>query len=162
IIDAATGKLVTTQKLGRVMFGSLVAGDGKIYAAENTGRFYVYKQSEKGVETVSQARLGQGEEVFGSPVISNGRIYLPTIEALYCIGSKDAAATPPGDSGAVAAKKEVTDRKVTQILLTPTELLLKPGEKVALKVSGYNAIGQYVGPVKDAVVTVQGGGSVSK
>jgi len=162
IIDAATGTLVTTQKLGRVMFGSLVAGDGKIYAAENTGRFYVFKPSEKGVETVSQARLGQGEEVFGSPVISNGRIYLPTIEALYCIGSKDAAATPPGDSGAVAAKKEVTDRKVTQILLTPTELLLKPGEKVALKVSGYNAIGQYVGPVKDAVVTVQGGGSVSK
>ena len=44
------------------------------------------KPTEKGVDVVSEARLPQGEEVFGSPVISNGRIFIPSIEALYCIG----------------------------------------------------------------------------
>jgi outer membrane protein assembly factor BamB len=159
IVNAKDGKLVGTQKFGRVMFGSLTAGDDKIYLAENTGRFYVLKASEKGVDKVSETRLAQGEEVFGSPVISNGRIYLPTIEALYCIGAK---AAPAASAAAPAKIAPVTDRKVTQILVTPVESMVKPGQKLQLQVTGYNAAGQLVGPVKDTVVTVQGGGSVGK
>ena len=162
IVDAKTGKLVGQKKLGRIMFGSLVAGDGKIYAAENTGRFYVLKPSEKGVDVVSQASLEQGEEVFGSPVISNGRIYLPSVEALYCIGKPDAAvvkAAKPKTAGETPADK---DKAVAQIMLTPVELMLSSGQKTTLQVSGYNRNGQFVQLVKNAEITVVGGGTIGK
>ncbi len=161
VLDAKTGETVGQKKLGRIMFGSPVVADGKIYVAENTGRFYVLKPSEKGVDVVSEARLAQGEEVFGSPAISNGRIFLPSIEALYCIGAKDAKSTKPS---ATALKREVAtgDKTVAHLILTPTEQLLASGQKLSLTVKGYNKAGQYVGVVKDAVITAEGGGTVGK
>ena len=94
IVDARTGQDVGKQKLGRIMFGSMVYGDGKIFVGEATGRWYVLKPTDKGVEVIHQARLTD-EEILGSPIISHGRIYLPTNAALYCIGLKDA--TPSSD-----------------------------------------------------------------
>ena len=94
-VDAKSGKLIGQKKLGRIMFGSPVAADGKIYVGENTGRFYVLKPTETGVDVVSNTSLAQGEEIFGSPAISNGCIYLPSIEALYCIGKPAAAPVKP-------------------------------------------------------------------
>jgi outer membrane protein assembly factor BamB len=162
IVNAKTGELVGQKKLGRIMFGSPMVADGKIYVAENTGRFYVLKPSEKGVDVVSEARLGQGEEVFGSPVVSNGRIFLPSIEALYCIGKPDASMTKPTRSKLADEAPAASDKKVSQILLTPVELLIGVGEKVSPQVKGYNKSGQFVQLVKDAVITAEGGGTVSK
>jgi outer membrane protein assembly factor BamB len=162
IVNAKTGELVGQKKLGRIMFGSPMVADGKIYVAENTGRFYVLKPSEKGVDVVSEARLGQGEEVFGSPVVSNGRIFLPSIEALYCIGKPDASATKPTRSKLADEAPAASDKKVAQILLTPVELLIGTGEKASLQVKGYNKSGQFVQLMKDATITAEGGGSVSK
>ncbi len=161
IVDAKTGQLVSTKKLGRIMFGSLVAGDGKIYVAENTGRCYVLKPTEKGVDVLGETRLAQGEEVFGSPAISHGRIYIPSIEALYCIGKKD---VKPEIAKAPEAVKESknADKSIAQLLVTPVEMMVKPGQKVKLSVRGYNKAGQYVGPVTNAEITVQGGGMVGK
>ncbi len=159
IADAKTGEIVGQKKLGRIMFGSLSAGDGKLYAAENTGRLYVMKPSEKGVDVISESRLPQGEEVFGSPAISNGRVYIPSIGALYCFGAKEPAATTAAKPVAPAA---VEDKTVAQILLTPVELMLEPGKTAQLQVRGYNAVGQFVKVVKDAEITVQGGGAVGK
>ena len=164
IVDAQTGTLVGQKKLGRSMFGSLVAGDGKIYAAENSGRVYVLKPGDKGVDVVSQAALGegQGEEVFGSPVISNGRIYLPSIEALYCIGKPNAAVAKAAIPKIVRETSPDKDKSVSQIMLTPVELMLSSGQKTTLQVRGYNKNGQFVQLVKDAEITVVGGGSISK
>ena len=162
IVNAKTGELVGQKKLGRIMVGSPMVADGKIYVAENTGRFYVLKPSEKGVDVVSEARLGQGEEVFGSPVVSNGRIFLPSIEALYCIGKPDASATKPTRSKLADETPAASDKKVAQILLTPVELLIGTGEKASLQVKGYNKSGQFVQLMKDATITAEGGGSVSK
>jgi hypothetical protein len=160
ILDAKTGELVGQKKLGRIMFGSPMVAGGKLYVAENTGRFYVLKPTEKGVDVVSEARLAQGEEVFGSPAASNGRIFLPTIEALYCIGSATGVASKPVAT-AISREAALSDRKVSQILLTPTEQILKPGDRLQLQVLGYNKSGQLLGPVKGAAVTAEGGGAVS-
>ncbi len=159
IVDAKTGEIAGQKKLGRIMFGSLSAGDGKLYAAENTGRLYVMKPSEKGVDVLSESRLPQGEEVFGSPAIYNGRIYIPSIGGLYCFGPKEVK-TPAARRQTAAAP--VTDNKVTQILLTPVELMLEPGKTAQLQVRGYNSVGQFVKVLKEAEFTVQGGGAVDK
>lgn len=159
ILDAKTGAQVAQKKLGRIMFGSPIVANGKLYVAENTGRFYVLKPTDKGVETVSEARLAQGEEVFGSPAISNGRLVFPSIEALYCIGKADSPITKPTKTS-ISREVRTKDSVVTQLVLSPTEVLLTPGQKLPLQVLGYNKAGQLVGPVKNAEVAVEGGGTV--
>jgi outer membrane protein assembly factor BamB len=161
IVDAKTGELVGQKKLGRIMFGSPLAADGKLYIVENTGRFYVLKPSDKGVDVVGETRLAQGEEVFGSPVVSNGRIFFPSIEALYCIGKPDAVASKAPKATSAPAVS-AGDNKIAQILLTPCEQMLATGQKANLQVRGYSRNGQFVQLIKDAVITVDGGGTVSK
>jgi len=160
IADAKTGEKIGQKKLGRSMFGSPIVVDGKLVVVENSGRCYILKPTDKGVDVVSEARLPQGEEVFGSPVISNGRMFIPSIEALYCIGKADAVVTKPSQVPFGPETPAANDNKIAQILLTPCELLLSPGQKVNLEVRGYNKNGQFVSTVKDAVITIAGGGTV--
>jgi len=161
IYDAKTGKQIAEKKLGRIMFGSLIYGDGKIYAAENTGKIWILKPSEKGVDVVSQNRISDGGEIFGSPIIANGRLYIPSNSALYCIGSKD---NKPADPVTLKAPSETPvsqDQEIAHIQLAPVELMLRPGVSAPYQVRGYNKIGQFVRLVTDAAITVEGPGAMS-
>jgi outer membrane protein assembly factor BamB len=62
---------------------SPVYGDGHIYTTARKGIVTVIKAGPK-FEIVSQNDMG--ESISSSPVISNGRIYLRTFDALYAIG----------------------------------------------------------------------------
>jgi outer membrane protein assembly factor BamB len=157
VIDAKTGKEVSTKKLGRIMFGSLVAGDGKIYAVENTGRCYVLRPTENGIEVVSEARLPNGEEVHGSPIISHGRIYIPSNSAMYCIG--DAGVTPAIEPRptAVAEAPVAEDSQVAHLPLAPVEAILAPQQNARYQLRAFNKKGQYLKLIPDATVTAEAG-----
>ncbi len=161
-VDAKSGKLVGQKKLGRVMFGSLVHGDGKIYAAENNGICYVLKPSEKGVDVISQTRFptgknGQAEEIFGSPVLWHGRLYIPTTVALYCIG--DASKAVESDPAPQLWKESPIgdDNSVAHIQLAPVEMMLAPGQTAKLQVRAFNKMGRYLKLIDNAEFTMQGG-----
>lgn len=162
VIDAKTGKEVGKTKLGRIMFGSSVCGDGKIYVGEY-GRFYILQpdKSAKGVKILSQVRL-DGEELIGSPIISHGKVFIPTLAAMYCIGNKDAK---PAADPIPAAPQEVdakADQKVAQIQISPVEILAKPGETVKLSVKLFNAKGQTLETKAATKFSVEGAGAVSE
>ena len=80
---------------------------------------------------------------------------------MYCIGLKEAKPSadpiPPAPKEADAK----ADQKVTQVQVSPVELLVKPGEAVKLKVKLFNAKGQLVTADAKAKFTVEGVGSVS-
>lgn len=157
VIDAKTGEDVATKKVGRIMFGSPVYADGKIFVAENSGRIYTFKPTEKGVQQLSFVNVQ--EEIFGSPAVSNGKVLIPTTTSLYCIGHKsgkvESDPIPP-----MAKETPVSqDQAIAQIQIVPVELLMKPGQSAKLEVRGYNKIGQFVKNV-DAQFTVQGAGDV--
>lgn len=159
-VNAKTGNIEVEKKLGRIMFGSPVVSEGKIYIGENTGKIYALKPTESGIEIAGQTRLNDGGEVFGSFAISNGRMYLPTNKALWCIGSKEAKVT----ADPLPKPKEepgVTDKQVAHIQLCPVEMLLSPGQKAKLQVRAYNAAGQYLRLLTDAEIKIEGGGAVS-
>jgi len=160
IVDAKSGKRIGQKKLGRSMFGSPIVVDGKLVVVENSGRCYVLKPTEKGVDIVSEARLPQGEEVFGSPVISNGRMFIPSIEALYCVGKADTAVTKTSRLPYGPESPAAHDQKIAQILLAPCEVILAPGQKLELEVRGYNRNGQFVKTLKDTIITAAGGGTI--
>ena len=159
-INAKSGKVEIEKKLGRIMFGSPVASEGKIYIGENTGRMYSLKPTENGIDVLGQTRLNDGSEVFGSIAIANGRLYLPTNKALYCIGKKEvkveADPMPKQIAEAISA-----DKTIAHIQLCPVEMLLSPGQPARLQVRAYNAAGQYLRLLPDATITLEGGGAVN-
>lgn len=160
-VNAKTGEVEVEKKLGRNMFGSPVVSGGKIYIGENTGRVWCLEPTDTEIKVLGQMRLNDNSEIFGSFAASNGRLYLPTSKALYCIGN--AASKPAGDLKLPEVPQEppVTDKEIAHIQVCPVELLMQPGQKVKLQVRGYNKIGQFVGLVPQATVVAEGGGQVS-
>ena len=161
VVDAKKGKEVGKFKLGRIMFGSSVFGDGKIYVGE-IGKFYILEpdlKSPTGVKVLSQVRFGC--EMIASPIISHGKVYIPTLDTMYCIGLKD---TKPSADPLPPALKEAdakADQKVAQVQITPVEALIHPGEPLKLNVKLFNAQGQSVNAAATPKFTVEGAGSVS-
>jgi outer membrane protein assembly factor BamB len=84
-LDATCGEPLWSKKripdLGRCL-GSPVAGDGKIYAASQTGRVVVL---ENGPTLNILASNDMGENIVGTPGIADGRLYIRTRTKLYCI-----------------------------------------------------------------------------
>jgi outer membrane protein assembly factor BamB len=169
VIDAAKGTELGKLKLGRKIESSAVAGDGKIYVSEYgmvsilepdlTAKPDPRATKWKGVKVLSQVRLD--DELWGSPIISHGKVFIPTLAKMYCIGNKDSK--PSADPIPPAPKEEdaKADQKVAQAQISPVELLVKPGEKVQLNLKLFNAKGQLVSADAKAKFTVEGAGSVS-
>ncbi len=90
VLDARNGQQMgTTMKLGTSMRGSLLWADGKIYACTAGGVFHTLQIQEDGVKSLFRTRLPGGEQCGGSPIVSHGRLYLPTTGALYCLGTEN-------------------------------------------------------------------------
>ena len=87
-LDAKTGKPVRTERLpgaGGDYYASPVAGDGKVYLLSQSGNLTVVS-GEGQWQVLGKARFG--EEVFATPAIVDGRLYLRTAGHLYCFGGR--------------------------------------------------------------------------
>ncbi len=145
VLDAESGKAIGKPlKLGTAMRGSLLYADGKIYACTATGYFYVLEPSDDGVTTRFKVRLPSGHDVGGSPIVSHGRIYLPTTGGLFCLGSEGLkpAMGPEASESAPAEVATSEDTQVAQLQLIPAEAIVRQGSELPLKVVAFNALGQ--------------------
>ena len=161
-VNAKTGAIEVEKKLGRIMFGSPVVSEGKLYIAENTGRIWCLEPTDTEIKVVGQTRLNDGSEIFGSFAVSNGRMYLPTNKALLCIGVPKPQVPADLKLPEVPPEPAVTDTQIAHIQLCPVEMLVQPGSKAKLQVRGYNALGQYIRLVPEATIAVDGTGSVAE
>jgi outer membrane protein assembly factor BamB len=152
-LDLNTGKKLWEQKVGTVGKASLVWGDGKLYAcdAKNFAVIQPPAPGKKKAKVVSKVELGAdaqtlGREyyIFGSPAISDGRIYLQTAGGTFCIGPKEAkpqnVEVPPLASEAPADPKAAP--AVVQVV--PCDVVLKPGEKATFAVRTYDDKGRLI------------------
>jgi hypothetical protein len=144
--EAKTGKQVWHQPLGTIAKASPVLADGKLYiGTENTGdaggKFFIIRPHADRAEILDQDWLGtpqKSELIVASPIVARGRVYVTSMDGLYAIGPKTvpANATAPG-KGVGAASPGAP----AALLVTPTELTLKPGEPVALAARVFDAKG---------------------
>ena len=89
VVDAADGKLVKSLKLRGAVRASPLYVDGKIFVCTSNGFWWTLAPDKAvGVKVLNRTRFS-GIEVYGSPIVSHGRMYVPTTGALYCVGSKD-------------------------------------------------------------------------
>jgi outer membrane protein assembly factor BamB len=86
--DPETGKRLRQEKLTEApgdYYASPIAGDDKIYLVSLKGKVTVLK----GDPTWTILSTGDlGEEVIATPAIADEKIYIRTVNALYCFGNK--------------------------------------------------------------------------
>ncbi len=82
--DAATGKALWQEKLGRTHASPVLAG-GRVFFTNDDGKINVIKPGAT-FERVAQYDLG--ESCYASPAISGGRVFLRGFKHMFCIGPK--------------------------------------------------------------------------
>ena len=142
--DVNSGKQVWLQNLGTIQKASPVLADGKLYVGTENGKFFILKPNATGAEILDQDQLGTEalpEAIIASVAVSNGRIYLVSDSTLYAIGKSSNAATrqpppmvPPPDPNRAASHAQIV----------PTELMLKPGDKVNFRVRLFDDKGSFI------------------
>ena len=147
--DIKTGNQLWHQALGTIAKASPVLADGKLYiGTENTGdaggKFFIIRPQADKAEILDQDWLGtpqKSELIIASPIVARGRIYVASMDALYAIGPKNTSA-PSGSKGTTAGGTPTSTGAAATLLVTPTELALKPGESVQLSIRSFDAQGR--------------------
>jgi len=166
VVNPDNGELIQQTKLGGPMRSSPLYVDGKILLLTENGRWWTFKLTEKGVETVYRARLRIGSS-YGSPVVSHGRIYVPTTDALFCVGTADHKPETDAVQRGPSPKESSQDDKAAHLQLVPVESLLRPGDRSQtqeFRVRIYNARGQWLRTLdaSDVEFTIDGPGKIDK
>ena len=87
-LDAKTGRMLRQDRvrgLSDNYYASPVAGDGKIFLTSHNGVVAVLRA---GGEQELLAANALNEEVFATPALAGGRLYVRTVSALYCFGMR--------------------------------------------------------------------------
>ncbi|MEQ8838093.1 MAG: PQQ-binding-like beta-propeller repeat protein, partial [Lacipirellulaceae bacterium] len=160
-LDPKTGKPIgRRQSLGRVQRSSPIVSDGKVYVCTNGGRWYVLEPDGQRVKILDRVQLPGQASNDGSPIIAEGRIYLPTSDSLYCISDGKEASYDPLPE--LPQEDPITDKTPAVVQVIPYDALLKPGESLTYTVRTYNAAGQFLGEAngEEASFTVSGPGEI--
>ena len=163
IFDAKTGTEVARKALGTFIFGTPLYADGKIYLCTNSSQSYILQPSEDGVKVVEKIRLDEeAKECNGSPMVSHGRIYIPTGKYLYCVGEE--GKKPEADPLPEMPKESpvTEDSKPALLQVVPFDVILRPGDKQAYKVRVFNKRGQLLSTAaaSDVKFAVDGSGTI--
>jgi outer membrane protein assembly factor BamB len=150
--DLETGRELWRLGLGTIQKASPVLADGKIYVGTESGKFFIVRPHADRGEVLSQVQLpistnsaqqeeGTPEPVLGGAAISRGRIFFVSSDAVYGIGPKTAKAV---NGFAVDAPGERGDGAAAWVQVTPTELVLKPGQSVKLHARLFDGKGRFL------------------
>lgn len=162
VFDPKTGEQVARKPLGTMQRSTPLYADGKVYVTEANGNWWILRPDGTQVETVHRLRMSR-QSCDGSPIVSHGRIYIPTSESLFCIGRAD---YEPPETVAVPAEIEAApgqgDRPA-HVQVVPYDVLLQPGETQSYRVRLYNDRGQFLSEVAADQVEfgVDGPGAIS-
>jgi outer membrane protein assembly factor BamB len=154
--DVNTGRKLWEQNLGTIQKASVVLGDGKLYVGSENGKFWILKPGQEKVEVLSEQQLGsegQPEQIIASVAVSNGRIFLVSSDAVYCIGNKQVTPNPSMKADWAAP----AGAEIAHLQVFPTEVLLKPGDKLVMHARSFDANGRFIREEKEPAWSVTGG-----
>jgi len=84
-VDSKTGKNQWKERIGKHCSASPISAEGRLYFIDDFGVTTVLKAGAK-YEVVQKNEIG--EEVYSSPAISRGQLYIRGLHTLFCIGTK--------------------------------------------------------------------------
>ena len=162
--DADTGEQLWLHNIGIAQKASPVVADGKIYVSDVDGKFHILKMlgdEEPEVLDVDEFKNPDGSavQINGSVAIANGRIYLLTNNALYCIGAKKSET--PSTTRPTSLERAPADAELAFVQVVPGEVVLSAGSKHRFRARAFDAKGRLIGET-DATWTLEGiEGSIS-
>jgi len=146
-INASTGNVEWIHSIGTVGKASAVLADGKIYVAETNGRFHILEPGDSGATSRDMDELkvpeGRYAEIYGSPAVAYGRVFLATEGGLYAIGKKGEGLDIPEAKKDKGPAKPVAGAPAT-LQVIPADVLTTPGGKVAFRVRAVDDKGRVV------------------
>ncbi|PYR73030.1 MAG: hypothetical protein DMF86_21730 [Acidobacteria bacterium] len=163
--DLETGKPLWTQTLGTIQKAPLVLADGKLYVGTESGKFFIVRPSADRAEILSAVEMppskddnagqsaGLPEPIFAGAAVSHGRIFFVSTGGVYAIGPK----TPKPTAGLAIDEPAVKgEGDPAWLQVSPTELVLKPGQTVKLRARLFDAQGRYLNEQTGATWSLQG------
>jgi len=162
--DVETGKELWQQALGTLQKAPLVLADGKLYVGTENGKFFIVRPSADRAEVLNEVSLplstnsvqqaeGTPEPILAGAAVSRGRIFFVSSDAVYAIGSK----APKAVTGnAVDQPAETGEGAPTYLQVSPTEMVLKPGQAVTLHARLFDAKGRFLREDPAAMWSLQG------
>ena len=150
--DIASGKELWTLRLSTAQKAPPVLADGKIYVGTDGGKFFIVRPGATKGDILSAVELpnsvtsccgseGTPEQVLAGAAVSRGRVFFVSSDAVYAIGARRAT-TPTGL--AVNAPAETGTGAPAHVQVTPTELVLTPGQAVQLKARLFDDKGRFL------------------
>ena len=140
--DAYTGRTLWQLNLGTIQKASLLLADGKLYVGTENGKFFILRPRAERCEILSEVPLGTPdapEAIIASPAISNGRLFVTSMEATYAIGSRT-----PGKPAPPPARPAAAPGKPAWLQVVPAEVLLKPGETAVFTARLFDEKGNFI------------------
>ena len=151
-LDAETGQVHWIHNIGTVGKGSPVLADGRLYAPEVNGRFVIVAPGSDAAETLDLAEItmpdGRPAELFGSPAVAYGRIYLSTEAGVYCLGDPEAQFKVTATAADYPREQAASDATPTHLQIIPAEVVAQPGASVSFRARAFDAHGRLIGPVE--------------
>jgi outer membrane protein assembly factor BamB len=150
--DFATGRKLWTLPLGTSQKAPPVLADGKIYVGTDSGEFFIVRPGAEKGEILSKVQMplstnsccgseGTDEQVYGGAAVSRGRVYFVSSDNVYALGPRQAKAV----SGFAADEPALRGTGApAHVQVVPTEMVLKPGQKVSLKTRLFDAKGLFL------------------
>jgi outer membrane protein assembly factor BamB len=84
-VEASTGKVIWTERVGGNFFGSYVLVEGRLYIMSWEGECVVLEAGDQ-FRVLAKNPLGEG--TYSTPCVDGGRFYLKTHGHLLCVGGK--------------------------------------------------------------------------
>ena len=141
--DFNSGSRIWTLNLGTIQRASPVLADGKLYVGTVNGKFFVIEPGDESATILDEDELNSGnefEEVYASVAVSGGRVYLASARTLYAIGPKQRR--PAADTTRPSSEQSAGEPTFVQV--SPTEVVLAPGESQSFTVRLFDAQGRRV------------------
>ena len=143
--DLKSGARLWEKSLGTLQKGSPLLADGKLYVGTENGKFYILRPSATNVEVLDEDLLGTEqtpEPIIASPIVSDGRIYVTSMEATYAIGKRVPRNAARSAMGSTSSTGSTGAPALVQVF--PYESILSPGQTVTLKARLFDAKGNFI------------------
>ena len=153
--DVNSGQLLWSQRLGTAQKAPPVFADGKIYVGTDGGQFFIVRPGASGAQILSEVELpnstnsccgseGTPDQVLGGAAVSRGRIYFASSDAVYAFGARRATTPPASTAGASGPEAAPAGSMPAYLQVTPTELVLEPGQTVKMHARLFDANGRFI------------------
>lgn len=150
LLDKSTGEQRAELKIGRVGKGSPVAVGNRLLATEVNGVFTVVELHDGELETVASHDFrveaeDRYAEIYASPAVAYGRVYVSTEGGLYAIGEPGRPMTEGPAASLALAEEAPPGSEAAHLQIVPAEIRVAPGDSATFTARAYDANGRYLG-----------------